>query len=217
MDTYIEVAGQGDIAETVVEQRAALTLTVKASKAEAAFEEATRLRNDTIRALKAAGLGSDEISEGGRDTWQPWYRRKSAGQEVSHRVLLRCRDTQRLYLAIDALQPLFENARHSLSVDMLQPRFDASAEAESAARAAAIQQARARAQVIAREAGVSLGSVAQVEKLGADAERTGSYGDYGFAMAAAAPLAASAADDFEAIDGASRVRRLRFRVRFLIS
>ncbi|MFS2050517.1 SIMPL domain-containing protein, partial [Variovorax sp. CT11-76] len=140
MDTYIEVAGQGDIAETVVEQRAALTLTVKASKAEAAFEEATRLRNDTIRALKAAGLGSDEISEGGRDTWQPWYRRKSAGQEVSHRVLLRCRDTQRLYLAIDALQPLFENARHSLSVDMLQPRFDASAEAESAARAAAIQQ-----------------------------------------------------------------------------
>ncbi|MFS2054674.1 hypothetical protein ACEN8K_38370, partial [Variovorax sp. CT11-76] len=64
---------------------------------------------------------------------------------------------------------------------------------------------------------VSLGSVAQVEELGADAERTGSYGDYGFAMAAAAPLAASAADDFEAIDGASRVRRLRFRVRFLIS
>jgi len=56
-----------------------------------------------------------------------------------------------------------------------------------------------------------------VEELGADAERTGSYGDYGFAMAAAAPLAASAADDFEAIDGASRVRRLRFRVRFLIS
>ena len=41
MDTYIEVIGHAEVAETVVEQRATLTVTVKASKAEVAFDEAT--------------------------------------------------------------------------------------------------------------------------------------------------------------------------------
>lgn len=153
MKTYIEVSGEGQLIETVFEQRAALTLTVKASKAEVAMSEATSLRNATIRALKDAGLTPEEISEGGREAWQPWFRkRNSAGQEASHRVLVSCRETRRLYLALDALQPLFENARYTLAVDMQQPRFEAPEGAEAAAQVAAVQQARAKAQAIAREA-----------------------------------------------------------------
>ena len=57
MDTYIEVIGHAEVAETVVEQRATLTVTVKALKAEVAFDEATQLRNDVVRALKTAGFG----------------------------------------------------------------------------------------------------------------------------------------------------------------
>jgi len=49
MDTYIEVIGHAEVAETVVEQRATLTVTVKASKAEVAFDEATQLRNEPPR------------------------------------------------------------------------------------------------------------------------------------------------------------------------
>jgi len=216
MDAYIEVIGHAEVAETVVEQRATLTVTVKASKAEVAFDEATQLRNDVVRALKTAGLGPDEISEGGREMWQPWFCRKKVGQDVSHRILVNCRDTQRLYQAIDALQPLFESARYMLNVDMLQPRFEASTEAEVAARTAALQRARANADAIAREAGVSLGAVAQVEQLGAYTEGSGAYGDHGWAVGAARGLAAGA-EDFENLARATRMHTLRYRVRFLIS
>ena len=74
METYIQVAGLGDLTETIVEQRAALTITVKASKTEVALAEATKLRNDAIRTLKEAGLTPDEITEDGRDAWQAGQR-----------------------------------------------------------------------------------------------------------------------------------------------
>ncbi|RQO53816.1 hypothetical protein DBV14_13650 [Variovorax sp. KBW07] len=219
METYIQVSGEGQLIETVFEQRAALTLTVKASKAEVAMSEATSLRNATIRTLKDAGLTPEEISEGGREAWQPWFRkRNSVGQEASHRVLVSCRETRRLYLALDALQPLFENARYTLAVDMQQPRFEAPEGAEAAAQVAAVQQARAKAQAIAREAGATLGAVAQIEELGSQAENSGAYGDHtwGFAAAASMSPGGGAADEFEELGGATRKRTLRYRVRFLI-
>lgn len=217
METYIQVSGESQLVETVFEQRAALTLTVKASKAEVAMSEATSLRNAAIRTLKDAGLTPDEISEGGREAWQPWFRKRSAGQEASHRVLVSCRETRRLYLALDALQPLFENARYTLAVDMQQPRFEAPEGAEAAAQMAAVQQARTKAQAIAREAGTTLGAVAQIEELGSQAENSGAYGDHTWALAAAVPMSAGgAADEFEELGGATRKRTLRYRVRFLI-
>jgi len=217
MKTYIQVSGESQLVETVVEQRATLTLTVKASKNEVALSEATSLRNATIRALKDAGLTSEEISEGGRDAWQPWFRKRSAGQEASHRVLVSCRETRRLYQALDALQPLFENARHTLAVDMQQPRFEAPEGAEAAARVEAVRQARAKAQTIAGEAGATLGAIAQIEELGSQAENSGAYGDHTWAFAAAASMpAGGGSDEFEELGGATRKRTLRFRVRFLI-
>lgn len=216
METYIQVSGQGQVVETVVEQRASLTITVKASKTEVALAEAGDLRNDAIRALKNAGLRPDEISEGGREAWQPWYRKRSTGQEVSHRVLVVCRETRRLYQALDALQPLFENARYTLTVDMQQPRFEAPEGAEVTARAAAIQQARVKALALAQEAGTTLGTVAQIEELGSQAESSGAYGDYPWAAAAGSMALAESPNDFEELSGATRVRTLRYRVRFLI-
>lgn len=217
METYIQVSGEGQLVETVFEHRAALTLTVKASKAEVALSEATSLRNATIRTLKDAGLKPEEISEGGREAWQPWYRKRNTGQEASHRVLIACRETRRLYLALDALQSLFDNARHTLEVSMQQPRFEAPEGAEAAAQVAAVQQARHKAQAIAREAGVTLGAVAQIEELGSQAENSGAYGDHTWPLAAAMPMSAGGGtEDFEELGGATRKRTLRYRVRFLI-
>lgn len=216
METYIQVAGLGDLVETVVEQRATLTITVKASKTEVALAEASSLRNDAIRTLKEAGLTSDEISEGGRDAWQPWYLKRSVGQEVAHRVLIACRETRRLYQALDALEPLFTNARYTMSVDMQQPCFEAPEGAETAARTVAIRQARGKALVLAEEAGVTLGAVAQVEELGSQAQNSGAYGDYQWASAGGAAASMGGDDNFEELGGAKRTRTLRYRVRFLI-
>lgn len=216
METYIQVAGQGDLIETVVEQRATLTLTVKASKTEVALAEATSLRNDAIRTLRESGLTHDEISEGGRDVWQPWYMKRSVGQEVAHRVLIACRDVRRLYRALDALEPLFTNARYTMSVEMQQPRFEAPEGAEAEARTAAIRQARGKALVLAEEAGVTLGAVAQVEELGSQAQGSGAYGDHSWAAAGGAAASMGGDDNFEELGGATRTRTLRYRVRFLI-
>ncbi|WP_198086078.1 SIMPL domain-containing protein [Variovorax sp. E3] len=216
METYIQVAGLGDVIETVVEQRATVTITVKASKTEVALSEATGLRNDAIRILQDAGLKPDEIREGGRDTWQPWYSRRGVGQEAAHRVLLACRETRRLYRALDALEPLFTNSRYTLNVDMQQPRFEAQEGAEAEARMTAIRHARDKALLLAKEAGVTLGAVAQVEELGSQADNTGAYGDYTWALGGAAAAMAAPANEFEELAGATRVRTLRYRIRFLI-
>ena len=217
METYIQVAGLGDLIETVIEQRATLTITVKASKTEVALAEATSLRNDAIRTLKAAGLAPDEITEGGRDAWQPWYLKRSVGQEVAHRVLIACKETRRLYQALDALEPLFTNSRYTMGVDMQQPRFEAQEGAEAEARMAAIRHARGKALILAKEAGVTLGAVAQVEELGSQADSSGAYGDHTWAYAGGgAALAASPEGNFEELAGAKRIRTLRYRVRFLI-
>ncbi|SEM00051.1 Protein of unknown function [Variovorax sp. YR750] len=218
METYIQVAGLGDLTETIVEQRAALTITVKASKTEVALAEATKLRNDAIRTLKEAGLTPDEITEGGRDAWQPWYLKRSVGQEVAHRVLIACKETRRLYQALDALEPLFTNSRYTMGVDMQQPRFEAQDGAEAEARMAAIRHARSKALILAKEAGVTLGAVAQVEELGSQADNSGAYGDrnWGYAGGAVALASAGPGDDFEELAGAKRTRTLRYRVRFLI-
>lgn len=218
METFIQVAGLGDLIERVTEQRATLTITVKASKTEVALAEATSLRNDTIRTLKEAGLTSDEITEGGRDAWQPWYLKRSVGQEVAHRVLIACKETRRLYQALDALEPLFTNSRYTMGVDMQQPRFEAQEGAEAEARMAAIRHARGKALILAKEAGVTLGAVAQVEELGSQADNSGAYGDHTWAYAggAAASASGSPESDFEELAGAMRTRTLRYRVRFLI-
>lgn len=221
MKTYITVSGTARLVESVSEQRAVLTLTVGGTKSDAALKDASLLRDEVIRALKAAGLRDDELSEGGRETWQPWYQKKE--QPASYRVLLSCKDAPRLYRAIDALQPLFEKSRlfeqnrNSLNVHMLEPRFAASPEAEAAAHAAAIRDARSKAQALAQEAGVALGAVARIEEQGSYAENSGAYGDPAPAGAFMARSAAPESADLTPLADAQRIRTLNYQVRFLIA
>lgn len=223
-ERYIDVTGSAQALEAVAEQRVVLTLSTQASRTESAFgkgpsmEKASQLRDTVIRTLRENGLQGDELKEGGRETWQPWYQRKSTGQEANYRILIQCDDTQRLYRALDALQPLFDgNSRHTLDMSMLEPRYDVPPEQLAQARAAAIHDARHQAQMLAEAAGAQLGAVLRIEEQGAWAESSGAYGDTPTRMSLdTLSASADSTPAFEPLDGAVRRRHLRYRVRFAL-
>jgi hypothetical protein len=217
MDNYIEIAGQAWLVEQVEEYRADLTLTVRAAQADTALSEGAGLRDQCIRTLRDAGIGQDEMSEGGKEVWRPWYwKKKEVGQESAFKILLACPDAGRLYAALDALQPLFANARYTLTVSMRKPQFGEAEGAREEAQTAAIGDARAKASLLAAAAGVRLGAVCQVEELDTMTGRSGSYGDQDWGAYPMAAGAAGGGDEpaFDELKGATRKSRIRFRVRF---
>jgi hypothetical protein len=220
MDSYIEVVGFAPLIEQVTEYRADLSLSVRAAQAESALAEAGELRDQCIRTLKEAGLSSEELSEGGSTTWRPWFWKKKPGQETAYKILVSCAEAKRLYVALDALQPVFENQRYTLSVSMLEPRFSASNEGKAAAQRAAIADARRKADTIAGEANIALASIVQVEELSVATGRSGAYGDETWLGAPVAGGAASFSENdagFQELDSAKRTSSVRYRVRFAIA
>src|SRR5215470_8730003 len=125
MDPFIEVVGQGTLTEKVAEYRMDLSVTVRAAQGDVALKEATELRSRCIRTLKESGIKDRELTEGGGQVWRPWFWKKKPGQEASHKILIACPDWDRLFKALGALEPLFDNQRCSLSVSMRQPKFEA--------------------------------------------------------------------------------------------
>jgi len=218
VDAFIEVIGQGTLTEKVVEYRADLSVAVRAARGDAALEEAIELRSRCIRTLKESGIKSSELTEGGGEVWQAWFWKKKPGQEVSHKVLIACPDRDRLFKALGALEPLFDNQRSSLSVSMRQPKFEAMSDARSIAMSGAIAHAKSSAEIIAREAGLRVTGVTQVEELDQRKDRSGAYGDedwrgaYAVAGSAAAPFEEAP----EPIDAAVRQIVVRYRVRFSV-
>jgi uncharacterized protein YggE len=217
MDTYIEVVGSASLLERTSEYRADVTLVVRAAQIEMALREVVDLRSQCIRKLKEAGLAGDELREGGTEVWRPWFWKKKPGQEAAQKILVSCDDAQRLYYALSALEPIFENQRYSLSVSMRRPRFVATDEARRKAQSAAIADAKLKAQIIASEAGVQLVTVAQVEELDEKSARSGMYGDEewsGYAIAVAGSAASEGTP--ETLESAERITTVRYRVRFTI-
>lgn len=222
MDTYIEVTGQSSLVEQVNIYRADLSISVRATTTDNAINEAGALRDDYIRVLKSSGIEEHEMSEGGNAIWQPWFWKKAKpGQERAFKILISCAEARRLYVALDALQPIFEHQRYTLSVSMLAPQFEASDDARTAAHTGAIANARHRAELIAREAGVKLSRITQVEELGTATGRSGAYGDedWGYGAMRAAGGASMGDDEpvYVELEGARRVSKLRYRVRFSIA
>ena len=219
MDQYIDVVGQAEYKETVGTYRADLDLTVRAAKNETAMAEVADLRQACLRALLAAGLTGEEMSEGGGQAYQPWYwrRKDKVGQEASLRVLLAVDDMVRLQKALAALEPLFtDQARRVLSVGM-RPEFAPTADARAAAEQEAIADARSRAERLASAAKVRILGAAQVEQLDVTRSRTGMHGDEdwrGFMVGAAAAGGLAEAEADVPLDAASRTTTVRFRVRF---
>lgn len=222
MDSYIEVIGQASLVEQVTTHRADLSISVRATNTDNAITEAGALRDDCIRVLKSSGIAPDQMSEGGNAIWQPWFWKKNKpGQERTFKILLSVPEAKRLYVALDALQPIFEHQRYTLSVSMLPPQFETSETERSAALAGAIDNARQTAEVIAAQAGVRLACVSQVEALDTHVEHSGAFGDQGWGRAMAMRGGGGAGGDDEPayieLEGARRVSKLRFRVRFGIA
>ncbi|MDM5176536.1 SIMPL domain-containing protein [Massilia sp. DJPM01] len=217
MDSYIEVSGQSSLAEQVTTYRAELSLSVRAAQADTAISEAGALRDDCIRVLKSSGIAPEEMSEGGNAIWQPWFWKKNKpGQERAFKILITCSEAKRLYTALDALQPIFEHQRYTLNVSMLTPQFEASDEERAQAHAAALADARGKAQLIASESGVRLSFISQVEELGTAVGRSGAYGDenWGGMYAASAASMGDNEPAYIELEGAKRISKIRYRVRF---
>jgi uncharacterized protein YggE len=212
MDPFIEVIGQGTLTEKVVEYRMDLSVTVRAVQGDAALKEATELRNRCIRTLKESGIRGGELTEGGG---QALFWKKKPGQEVSHKILIACPDRDRLFKALGALEPLFDNQRFSLIVSMRQPKFEAISNERSIAMSGAITDAKSSAGIIAHEASLRVTGVIQVEELDQRKERSGAYGDESWHGAYAIAGAAAPSEEApESIDAAVRQIVLRYRVRF---
>jgi uncharacterized protein YggE len=217
MDSFIETRGEASLIEGVVEYNADLSVTVRAAQVETALTEVEELRNRCIRGLREAGLGDSELKEGAGEVWRPWFWKKKAGQEVSRKILITCSDANRLYRALAALEPLFASQRYVLSVSMRAPRFDAAPERRASVQAAAVDDARSKAEVVARAAGIALGPVLQIEEIEDRVGRSGAYGDEDWRGFAAGGMAAAAEEGPEIIEGATRTRTVRFRVRFSLA
>jgi uncharacterized protein YggE len=217
MDAFIEVIGQATLTEKVVEYRADLSVTVRAGQGDAALKEAIELRSRCIHALKDSGIESSELTEGGGEVWRPWFWKKKAGQEISHKILIACPDRDRLFKALGALEPLFYNQRFSLSVSMRQPKFEITSGERSTAMSGAIANAKSSAAIIAHEAGLRVTGVTQVEELDQRKERSGAYGDEDWRGAYAVAAGAEPFEEApESIDAAVRQIVVRYRVRFSV-
>jgi uncharacterized protein YggE len=165
MDPFIEVIGQAALTEKVVEYCADLSLTVRASQSDAALKEAIELRDRCVRTLKESGIKGSELTEGGGEVWCPWFWKKKPGQQVSHKILISCPDGDRLFKALGALEPVFDNSRFSFSVSMRRPEFEAAGGERSAAMSSAIANAKSSAEIIANEAGLRVTGVIEVQEL----------------------------------------------------
>jgi len=215
MKNYIEVTGSAKIVEQVMEYRTSLEISVRAAREDTATSDAGILRDECIRGLLDAGLGRDQLSEGGTAIWRPWHWKKSKnGQEVSHKILVTCKALAQLHKALDTLEPLFKNERNTITVSAQQPRFENDPAKLTAAQVAAIRDARAKAEVIASETGLQLGAVAQVEDLGTTAGRSGAYGDESWGAVEYARGGGGGGGNFEELEGATRIRTVNYRVRF---
>src|SRR5215470_3184243 len=217
MDPFIELIGQSTLTEKVTEYRMDLTLTVRAAQNDVALREVTELRSRCIRALKDGGIRSSELTEGGGQVWRPWFWKKKPGQEASHKILIACPDWDRLFKALGALEPLFNNQRSFLSVSMRRPKFEARSSERTIAMSNAITDAKSSAEIIAHEAGLTVTGVIQVEELDQRKERSGAYGDESWHDGYAIACAAAPSEEVpESIDAAVRQIVLRYRVRFSV-
>lgn len=168
MDRYIEVIGEGSFHETAARFIVAVQFEVRAAKDETALREVSELANSAIALLREAGLNDEEITEGGTELYQPWYRKKQVGQNSSRNVILKVADYGRLIHALELLEPLQikNKERKTISIDMRQPEFAETADAHANALTAAFADAKAKAIKLVSAMNCRLGSPLQVEEGG---------------------------------------------------
>jgi len=215
---YIEVFGAADFLEEIQKYVAELRISARAAGGEVALSDVGELRTQVVQRLRDSGMRSEELIEGGTLAWSPWFWKKKVGQEAIHKIIIKCDELGRMMKALESLESLFANQRHTLAVEMQSPEFKQDSPSMEKARKDAISAAKRKAELIAAEAGITLGQVLQVEELGGQTRRSGMFGDEqwrGDLVAVAAGGAASGAP-YPELARANRETTLKFRIRFAI-
>ncbi len=222
-DAYIDVIGEGKYVEEVEAYVADVILDVRAATDETSGREVAELRDRCVKTLVASGLGYDEITDGGGEVGQSWYRRKQPARHALHKLTIKTPDQHRLAKALGELEPLFSNQRHEFVVKMRQPVFADDLSVSLQAQREAVAQARVKAEVLAQEAGVTLGDIRRVEEGGRSRRASGAFGDddwWGddqrFGSAGPALAGATATEDPLPTETPKRTIWVRCRVRFVI-
>lgn len=215
---YIEVVGTADFEEEIENFVAELRISARAAAGEVAISDVSGLRTQVIQRLRDSGMRPEELIEGGTLAWSPWFWKKKVGQEATHKIIVKCNELGRMMKALESLEELFTNQRHTLTVEMQSPEFKPDGLKKEKARRGAISSAKRKAESIAAEARVKLGPVLQIEELAGQTRRSGMYGDErwrGDVVAIAAAPAAGGA--YPELSPATRETTLKFRVRYAIT
>ena len=140
--------------------------TQNASASGAAAENAI-LMNETISALRAAGIADREMQTSSYSlTTAPEEEPKSAGAApkaptfiASNLVTVKLNDTGKVGLVLDAAVSAGSNSIQSVSFDILNPQPE-----KDGALTLAIEDARRKAKVAAKAAGVKLGKILEISE-----------------------------------------------------
>lgn len=219
MERYIEVVGESSYAKTVEEYVADINLSVRAVKAETAFDEVISLRNRCIETLLSSGLQHSELQEGGAEAWQSWNQRNKPGQEAYQKIIISSQSMPRLTKALSAMEKLFDNQRYKFNLNMRQPIFGTNEENRNKSRSEAIKNAHAHAMILAEASNLKLNGTIQIVEVRPETESSGVYGDYSWGMMgmAAAPASGSYNDDeYSNLDSASQIIKLKYKVRYSV-
>lgn len=216
---YIEVIGTADYPEEIERYVAELRIAARAAAGEIALSDVSAMRAKVIQQLVESGLRSEELIEGGTSAWSPWFWKKKVGQEAVHKIIIKCDQLARMMKALESLESLFSNQRHTLAVEMQSPEFKRDGKAMDEARIEALRSARRKAESIAAEAGVSLGTATQIEELSCHTRRSGIFGDENWRgdLVAVAAAPAAGGTSYPELSRANRETTLRFRVRYAIA
>ncbi len=167
MERYIEVTGESQYTESAARFVAEIVLEVRAAKDETAYRDIAILRDEAVVLLKEAGLGDDEIYEGGQDMRRPWYWKKQVGQNAARKIILNVEDFGRLSRALDSLEVLHKE-RRAVTIVMRQPEFEPFDGVRTAALAEAFEDARVKAVRLSEAMGCALGRGLHAVRSGGD-------------------------------------------------
>lgn len=221
MEHYIEVIGESSYAKTVEEYVADINISVRAVKAETAFDEVISLRNRCIETLLSSGLERSELQEAGAEAWQSWNQRNKPGQEAYQKIIISSQSMSRLTKALSAMEKLFDNQRYKFSLNMRQPIFGTNEENRNKARSEARKNAYAHAMILAEASNLKLDGTIQIQEIRPETESSGVYGDYSWGMGMLpAPSGSSGSyngdNEYSNLDSANQIIKLKYKVRYSV-
>ena len=90
-DQFIETIGEAEYQEKIKNHLLELNLEVRASDEKTATDEVFLLKDESILSLKAAGLSTENIIDGGHELWKPWYGQKKSGKFARYKIIIKSR------------------------------------------------------------------------------------------------------------------------------